>query len=157
MNLIEIKPHAWGCSFLHVDSFLKRCNEHSQSSMSSSQPDRAFPTSDIRFTRIDDLSNGDVHDFIRELEQACGIRAVAFTSLPLMHFLMQCLYPTGDASKRVPISTAHLAVAPALDSCTQAGRRGSPNIVHGAVHRQRARSRVLQRVKAGTISQQDSA
>jgi hypothetical protein len=116
MNLIEIKPHAWGCSFLHVDSFLKRCNEHSQSSMSSSQPDRAFPTSDIRFTRIDDLSNGDVHDFIRELEQACGIRAVAFTSLPLMHFLMQCLYPTGDASKRVPISTAHLAVAPALDS-----------------------------------------
>ena len=69
----------------------------------------------IRFTRIDELSSGDIHELIRELEQACGIRAASFMALPLMHFLMQCLYPNGAASKRVPISTAHLPVAPLLD------------------------------------------
>jgi hypothetical protein len=42
--------------------------------------------------------------------------AANFASSPLMIFLMQCLYPTGDTSKRVPISTACLAVAPLLES-----------------------------------------
>jgi hypothetical protein len=69
----------------------------------------------IRFTRIDELSSGDVHGLIRELEQACGVLADNFSSSPLILFLMQCLYPTGAASKRVPISTACLVVAPLLD------------------------------------------
>lgn len=72
--------------------------------------------SEIRFARIDELSSGDVHKLIRELEQACGIRAADFASSPLMHFLIQCLYPSGDASKRVLISASYLAVAPLLDS-----------------------------------------
>ena len=33
-----------------------------------------------------------------------------------MHFLVQCLYPSGDTAQRVPISTALLPVAPLLDS-----------------------------------------
>ena len=71
--------------------------------------------SEIRFARMDELSGGDVHKLIRELEQACCIRAADFGSSPLMHFLVQCLYPSGDPSKRVPISTACVPVAPLLD------------------------------------------
>ena len=71
---------------------------------------------EIRFARVDELSSGDVHALIRELEQACGIRAADFASMPLMHFLVQCVYPSGDSSVRVPISTAYLAVAPLLDA-----------------------------------------
>ena len=71
---------------------------------------------EIRFTRLDQLSSGDVHALISELEQACGIRAADFASLPLMNFLTLCLYPSGDTSKRVSISTACLVMAPLLDT-----------------------------------------
>jgi len=38
---------------------------------------------EIRFTRIDELSSGDIHDLVRELEQACSIPAANFASSPL--------------------------------------------------------------------------
>ena len=73
--------------------------------------------SEIRFSYLGDLSGGDVQALIRELEQACGVTSSHLASSPLLHFLVLCVYPGHDPGKRVPISSACLAVAPLLD-CT---------------------------------------
>jgi hypothetical protein len=71
---------------------------------------------EIRFSQLNDLSSGDIHALIRELEHACGLPSSHLASSPLIHYLMQCVYPNGDPAQRVPISTAFLPVAPLLDS-----------------------------------------
>ena len=67
-------------------------------------------------TNLSDIHDGDILAVVEELEAVCPVGSRHFLNLPLRMFLTQCVYPGGTGTKRIPISTATVAISPLLES-----------------------------------------
>jgi hypothetical protein len=64
---------------------------------------------------VGEIEDRQILALIYELEQACpGVGSRLFANSPLLHFLTQCIFPSG--TKHVRITTAHVPLAPLLES-----------------------------------------
>lgn len=67
-------------------------------------------------TYTERLKSREILELCEELQAVCGVGLLSFRGHPLLFFLQQCVYPRGASEKRVPISTAHVAISPWLES-----------------------------------------